>query len=111
MNKHPRINQHPHSKNLLAILFWVGPSLLINMCDTRPIKQHHAQKSYIVFLVVSGEKVIWFWCFWPHGSGAEIEEIQGIESPNFWEIPKFLIEQKCIFLITFLLKKLILRSS
>ena len=76
MNKHPRINQRPHSKNLLAILFWVGPSLLINMCDTRPIKQHPAQKSYIVFLVVSGEKVIWFWCFWPDGSGAGLKGMQ-----------------------------------
>ena len=33
-----RINQHPHSKKCWAILLWVGPSLLINMCDT-PFKK------------------------------------------------------------------------
>ena len=51
INNHPRIHQHPHSKKSLAIQLWVGPSLLINMCD-HPIKQHPAPKSD--FFGVSG---------------------------------------------------------
>jgi hypothetical protein len=44
------------------------PELSNTMCDP-PIKRHTFWKTLYIFC--GGEKVIWFWCFWPGGSGAE----------------------------------------
>ena len=64
------MNQHPHSKTFWQYYFELVP-LWINMCDP-PMKQQPAQKSNFL----GGEKVIWFWCFWPDGSGAGLKGMQ-----------------------------------